>query len=192
MSAADFPLASASNAPAHYYLFDEANAAQAMGDDQICDILGEDRVLWFCCTMRDAKRLMAMHRSGPDADPEWQGALVLRVRSRPRTHPRPIDRCRLLRYADGLPLGAVDGCEPLLRYTGGTFGLGSDWYNEEIHVVCGGWSAEIDLQLMLFNLDRFEEPSRYRLTLMVESIFGVLLSRAAPMAPGRSTTEQGA
>lgn len=185
MSARTHTAARAATSLAHparlnHLVIDEEFVPQALADDQICDILAASgRPLWYCCTVADAQRLAVMRRAEPNVHPDWRGPLSLRVMDvRTPRGSRHVQHT-LLRYADGLPLGGSDGCEPLLHFTGGTFGLGSDWYNEEIHVACGAWSAAIDLQLMLFNLDRFDEPSRRRLTLEVEWIFGVQLVRGA-------------
>lgn len=170
------------SAPAQlaHYAYPESSAAQ-LPDDQVCDILAASgRALWYCCTVRDAQRLAAMRRTEPDAHPDWRGQLSLRVMdpATPRGRYFVSENYELFRYRHGLPLGGVDGCAPLLRFTGGTLGLDlDDLYNAEINVACGAWSACIDLELTLYVLDRFDGPSRARLVAAIGWLFGVRLER---------------
>lgn len=165
-----------------HYAYPESSAAQ-LPDDHVCDILAPSgRALWYCCTVRDAQRLAAMRRAQPDAHPDWQGPLSLRLMdpATPRGERLIFGNYEQFRYIHGLPLGALEGCAPPLRFTGGTLGLDlDDLYNAEINVACGAWSASIDLELTLYALDRFDGPSRARLAAAIGWIFGVQLERGA-------------
>ena len=165
-----------------HYAYPESSAAQ-LPDDEVCDILAENgSTLWYSCTVRDAQRLVAMRRAEPDTHPDWRGTLSLRVMdpATPRGRYLVPDNFELFRYRHGLPLGALDGGAPQLRFTGGTLGLDlDDLYNAEINVACGAWSASIDLELTLYALDRFDDPSRARLVAAIGWLFGVQLERGA-------------
>lgn len=149
----------------------------AVAPDHRCDILSiSGRKLWQAISLADVPRLITMNRADPEHYPDWQGELTVAPWA-PAPLPRSSSKRKPRGYADGLPLATCDGITPMLNFVGTDVGLGND--TESISVACGGWSAEIDIELALFHLDDFTDEGRKRLTALLGWYFGVQLSRGA-------------